>query len=84
MLETQKLHDWLGKASQHDGTDEGPWDGAWEGEVVIAACELPIYIGGRRSIDKYIMCCLDIERFLHFGIWSYKEMDENQSGDEKR
>ena len=30
------------------------------------------------------MCCLDIERFLHFGIWSYEKMDENQSRDEKR
>ncbi len=44
MLKTQELHDWLRKASQHDGTDEGPGHGAWEGKVVIAACELPIYI----------------------------------------
>lgn len=36
------------------------------------------------TISEDIMCGLDIERFLNFGIWSADEMEEDQSRDQCR
>lgn len=73
---------WPGDTCEQHGADEGPGHGSGERKVVVACGQLLVDAGEGSSIDQDIVCCLDVEGFLHLGVGSCPKVDEYHQRDE--
>lgn len=82
MLEAEYGDGALGDAGQDQRANEGPGDGAREGEVVIVIHEARIDVGRGGAIDQNVVGCLYGEGLLDLCVRGEDEVGEDCQGDE--
>lgn len=84
MLEADEGNDGLGEAGQQHRADEGPGDGAGEGEVVVGGGQPVVDVRGGRAVDEHIVDGLDVERLLDLGVGGDDEVEQHEGRDGER
>ena len=84
VLEADEGNDGLGEAGQQHRADEGPRDGAGEGEVVVGGGQPVVDVRGGRAVDEHIVGGLDVERLLDLGVGGDDEVEQHEGRDGER
>ena len=83
MIEADEVDDGLPKPCQDDGANEGPWNGAGKGEMVVCLRQPVVGILKWCSVYENIMGGLDVEGLFNFCVRGDKEVKEDEGWDEK-
>jgi hypothetical protein len=71
-----KKEDRFGDEGEEESADEGPGNGAGEGDVIVGREESGVKGVEGEAVGEDVVGCLDVEGFFDFGVGSEEEVEE--------
>lgn len=79
----QQANKWSRQSTQNQRASKRPRHASWERDMIIVGGEELIDIASWYAVNQDIVCGLDVERLLDFGVRRNEQVDQNECGDEQ-